>query len=320
MKIILGIMIVLVVGVAALWALETKRRAHDEILYPAPGSFLDIGDRSLHVECAGQSSGVTYMLEAGAGASSLDWEVVFHRLAERAQVCRYDRAGHGWSDRGPRPRTIEAIVRDLDDVIEQKAQSDTIVLLGHSFGGLIVQAYARKHPERIAGLVLVDAVDTEFIELYADQSKSGARTMRLGSVMSYVGIPRLLGLAPAPSSAPDHIQQAMKARVIRPITIATVADESTSVDANVDYLSKLPPINTSLPVTVLSRRTDPSVPFEQDWEAAQIRLAQLNERTQRVISTSPDHQLTFTDPDLVVEAAMAFENSAQGQQSPELDL
>ncbi|MEM6913070.1 MAG: alpha/beta fold hydrolase, partial [Pseudomonadota bacterium] len=242
MKLILIIVITLVVLLGALWALESNRRANDEVLYPAPGHFLEIGRRTLHVDCQGLSNGVTFMLEAGAGASSLDWDVVFQRLAQHAQVCRYDRAGLGWSDRGPRPRSIEAIVGDLDHVIQQEAGADDVILVGHSFGGLIAQAYARTYPSNIIGLVLVDAVDSDFIELYAEQSKAGARTMRIGSVVTHIGIPRLFGLAPAPSSAPEPVQKAMKARIIRPLSIATVADESVSVDANVVFLNELSPI------------------------------------------------------------------------------
>ncbi|MEM9284990.1 MAG: alpha/beta hydrolase [Pseudomonadota bacterium] len=306
MKIGILVGLVFLVVLIGLWTFELMQRAADDRAFPPPGHFVSHGDRQLHVQCAGTSNGVTIMLEAGAGASSLDWEVVAAGLAEQTRVCRYDRAGFGWSDRGPWPRSIEALVDDLHHVITHETGDDEIVLAGHSFGGLIVQAYARTHPDRLRGLVIVDGVDTDFIELYAEQSISGARTMRLGAVVTHIGLPRLLGMAPAPTSAPDRIQRAMKARIIRPASIATAADEAVSVGENVPYLRALATLDDDLPVTVLSRRTDGAVLFDQDWEAAQRRLATLNSQTKRIVSTSSDHQLPFTDPDLVVSEVMAL--------------
>ncbi|MEO1658336.1 MAG: alpha/beta hydrolase [Pseudomonadota bacterium] len=305
--------IAMAVLAVTLWGLESVQRARDDAKFPPPGHFVELGDRRLHVQCAGTSNGVTVMLEAGAGASSLDWEVVASKLSERLRVCRYDRAGHGWSDQGPKPRSIEAITLDLHRVIEEEAQANAIVLAGHSFGGLIAQAYARQHPDRLLGLVLVDAVDAEFIELYAEQSIAGARTMKVGSVVTHFGLPRLLGIAPAPESAPADVQAAMKARVIRPVNIATVADESVSVRANVEYLAVLGPIKGDLPITVVSRSTDPTIAFDRDWEAAQVRMSRLNGRTKRVVSSSTDHQLGFTDPDLVVSKILALTDDAAEQ-------
>src|SRR3954452_12650210 len=76
--------------------------------FPAPGRLIDLGGWRLHLNCSGQAntSQPAVILEAGAGDFSVDWSLVQPLVARFARVCSYDRAGSGWSDLGPRPRTL----------------------------------------------------------------------------------------------------------------------------------------------------------------------------------------------------------------------
>src|SRR3712207_5537643 len=72
--------------------------------YPPIGQMVDVGGYQLHLVCQGTGS-PTMILEAGAGGFDLHWTRVQPEVARTARVCAYDRAGYGWSDRSPRPRT-----------------------------------------------------------------------------------------------------------------------------------------------------------------------------------------------------------------------
>src|SRR3954470_7605870 len=83
--------------------------------FPAPGKLIDVGGWRLHLNCTGEDKAgqPTVILEAGVGDFSVEWSLVQPGVATFARVCSYDRAGDGWSDIGPHPRTFQQIVYEL---------------------------------------------------------------------------------------------------------------------------------------------------------------------------------------------------------------
>ncbi len=83
--------------------------------FPLPGRLVDVGGWRLHLNCTGEAraSQPTVILEAGKGDFSVEWSLVQPGVAKFARVCSYDRAGDGWSDLGPHPRTFHQIVYEL---------------------------------------------------------------------------------------------------------------------------------------------------------------------------------------------------------------
>src|SRR5258708_7611068 len=90
----------------------------DEGTYPPPGRLIDMGGYRLHLNCMGAGQ-PTVILEAGLGDSSLTWGLVQPEIARFTQVCAYDRAGLGWSDPGPQPRTSQQIVTELHTLLSR---------------------------------------------------------------------------------------------------------------------------------------------------------------------------------------------------------
>src|SRR4051812_3363886 len=96
------------------------------------------------------------VIVTGAGDCQASWAAVADRLADHTRVITYDRAGLGWSARGPAP-TADRYVTELRAVLDARLPEGTYVLVGHSLGGLIARLRAQQHTERLAGLVQVDA-------------------------------------------------------------------------------------------------------------------------------------------------------------------
>src|SRR5262252_8953160 len=103
-----------------------------------PGKLIDIGGYRLHLNCTGKQ-GPTVVLIAGAGDFSFDWSLVQPGLAQLARVCSYDRAGFGWSDPGPTPRTMKQEAFELHTMLSAALIKGPFVLVGHSLGGLITR-------------------------------------------------------------------------------------------------------------------------------------------------------------------------------------
>jgi len=131
----------------------------------APGRLVDVNGHRLHIYCQGRGT-PTVVLDAGLGGASLEWTDVMKRVATFTQVCVYDRAGYGWSDMGPFPRTSNREVDELYLLLGNAGIKGPYVMVGHSFGGYNAQLFARRYAYLVAGLVLVDASHPSQVERF----------------------------------------------------------------------------------------------------------------------------------------------------------
>src|SRR6476469_4430844 len=156
---------------------------------PTPGTatsgdfagLVDIGGRRLYLACKGSGT-PTVILEAGAGNNGDIWSEVdpkaatqtsvFDGIAQFTRVCAYDRPGtiagsetieRSRSDPAPMPRSAGDVVADLSALLTAAGVRPPYVLVGHSFGGLVVRLFASTlTPDDVVGLVLVDAAQEDF--------------------------------------------------------------------------------------------------------------------------------------------------------------
>ncbi len=127
-------------------------------VYAAPARLVDIGGgRRLNLRCSGDGA-PTVLLDGGQGSTSMTWRKLQPLLAASQRVCSYDRAGLGFSDAGPLPRTAQAETDDLQALVHAAKLQTPLILVGHSLGSYIARLYAAAYPRDVAGLVLVDPV------------------------------------------------------------------------------------------------------------------------------------------------------------------
>jgi pimeloyl-ACP methyl ester carboxylesterase len=191
----------------SVWVQGARAQSTDEPPYPPPGRLIDIGGWRLLLHCTGTAapSQPTVILEAGQGAFSVDWALVQPRVAQFARVCSYDRAGSGWSDLGPDPRTKRQIVWELHQLLEKSGERPPFVLVGHSFGGLLVRLYASTYPADVAGLVLVDAQHDDYVRL-TSAGEVMASTLATGRAIPPVKTSGPLRESDAPPAAIQQIR------------------------------------------------------------------------------------------------------------------
>jgi pimeloyl-ACP methyl ester carboxylesterase len=124
--------------------------------FPQRGKWVQVGEMKLNLDCYGQGS-PTVILDSGMGVPALGWIKVQPEVAKFSRVCSYDRAGYGWSEPGPEPRTSLQIATELKALLDAAGEKAPYVLVGHSFGGYNVRVFTRQYPGDVAGIVLVDA-------------------------------------------------------------------------------------------------------------------------------------------------------------------
>jgi pimeloyl-ACP methyl ester carboxylesterase len=136
------------------------RRAH-----PPPGRLVDLGGYRVHVLAEGEardgSPPVVWFAGGHAGGYALHH---LHRaLRQDTRSILIDRPGTGWSDTGPFPRSTAREAEEMVLALERAGEKGPFVWAGHSFGGLLAANIARRRPDLVHTLVLLDPTPLETI-------------------------------------------------------------------------------------------------------------------------------------------------------------
>jgi pimeloyl-ACP methyl ester carboxylesterase len=131
-----------------------------DIVYASPGQLVDAGGFRLNLYCMGSGSPAV-VFDSGWGDWAPAWSKVQPEIAKWTRACSYDRAGTGFSDPGPMPRTSVHIAEELRTALHHAGIGGPYILVGSAFGGDNVRTFADLYMDEVAGLVLVDADSTD---------------------------------------------------------------------------------------------------------------------------------------------------------------
>jgi pimeloyl-ACP methyl ester carboxylesterase len=287
---------------------------------PQPiGQLIDLGGYRLHLACQGEGS-PTVVMEAAIGETGLMWSLVQPAVAKLTRACVYDRAGLGWSDPSPRPRTAAVMVEELHTLLATAEVPGPYVLVGHSLGGLLVRLYAARYPQEVAGLVLVDSAHeqqyarapTEIRELIPQVEDQGRQ--------QFEGVKALIAsgsldpaMLPVPPQLPPAAAEIFRALVAAsPKHVETYIAEQQAVQAIHAELAAARITSLSdLPLVVLSHSQPMAMPgltdqvnqaYEQLWQELQAQLAGLSSRGRLVMAENSGQYIQLERPQLVIDA------------------
>src|SRR5882757_6464339 len=142
-----------------------------DILYAQPGKLVAVNGFRLNLYCMGSGS-PTVVFDSGWEDWAPAWSKVQPEIAKWTRACSYDRAGAGFSDPGPMPRTSVRIADELHTALHNAGIAGPYVLVGHAFGGDCVRTFAERYLPEVAGLVMVEA-DAQDLE--PEQMREEAR-------------------------------------------------------------------------------------------------------------------------------------------------
>jgi pimeloyl-ACP methyl ester carboxylesterase len=297
---------------------ERRVAAGDARRFPPPGSLIDVGGRRLHLLCLG-SGRPTIIVEASGFSNSVGSTVVRTELAKRTRVCSYDRAGVGWSDAGPSVMTIGALADDLRRLQDAASIDPPFVIVASSVGGVVAEMFARRYPERVAGLVILDGATSDTVAQRASQFNplTVGAACSTARVAGRIGAIRLMDPwnfrtqgtdAGARSAAVMYGAQPWNAlcALVRGVRL-TLAE-----------FERVPALRPDVPLTVLTaERTDGILPpalaggFDAgnlgSWRTdAHRRLAGRSTRGSWRVVPGSDHLIASSKPQAVVDAVFAM--------------
>ena len=144
--------------VIAFWAPDTERQAM-RVKYGTPAStYIDLGKGlTVHVRDEGPRDAPVIVLLHGSNAFLQTWDSWTTLLQPQYRVIRFDFPGHGLTGADPARAYSTSAFVDVTDRVVTRLGVDRFVLGGNSMGGGVAWAYAHKYPEKLRGIVLVDA-------------------------------------------------------------------------------------------------------------------------------------------------------------------
>jgi pimeloyl-ACP methyl ester carboxylesterase len=261
--------------------------------------------RSVRTVVAG-SGDPLIVFEAGLGAGASMWVTVQRLVADQTRTLSYDRAGYGGSSVDRRPRSVERLAADLAAMLNAVEPNTPAVLVGSSFGAPILHVFAQAHPERVTGLVLVDAAVGDVLQ------KRQIRVIRtiftVLAALSYVGLhtPLRRAMTRAVTAAMPPADRALLMRhLCARHTVRTAAREArriTHVPTLRQMLAGLPEVPV---VAVVGERSDRG---EYKGRAALVDLfrhaMQRHPRGEFVAASRSGHYIPWQEPGLVAEAIL----------------
>ena len=317
-QILLGALLVLLVLAAAGMMYENISESRDRRFNKPPGRRYDVGGYKMHINCTGEGTPVV-ILESGLGDSYVSWRKVQPEIAKFARVCSYDRAGLGYSDRSPQPRTSKVIASELHALLHAAGVAPPYVLVGHSMGGYDVRLYASLYRSEVAGMVLVDASHPEQDARFPPELKNMEGTwLREAEFLEFstpLGVPRLMGFCD-----PGPVQRAAECNF--PSAREGVAElksfaESAAQTAATGSLGDMPLAVLSHDPDKPSSELPPDLakPTNDAWEKMQEELAHLSTRGTQVIAKNSSHYIQIDRPDVVIDAVHKIVDQARAAQS-----
>jgi len=315
--------IVALIGVGFLYQWIGGHR--DRLRFAKSGRWVKIGDGARLYMLEKGSGGPTVIFEAGIAATNLNWCHIQEVVSHFTGTASYDRCGLGWSSPSQTPRTPGNIARELHEGLMRAGIKPPYVMVGHSFGGLVMRRFALLFPEDVVGVVLVDPMrPEEWPPLNPDKQKEidrGSKLSKFAVPIARVGLARLAvtsllcrsgkisgKLAGAAGNGGRHVlarvteEVGKMPREVWPVVAAHwsrpgyyvgMRSHVESVPDTVREMKDANPIR-DIPVIVLT--PGKSTPLSPE------RLSRIGDNIEQVIAHESAHWIHLDEPDLVVDS------------------
>jgi pimeloyl-ACP methyl ester carboxylesterase len=306
----------------------------DARLYTRSGRWVPLGKGARRYLREAGSGEPTVLFESGIGATNLNWRRIQDAVSPFARTVSYDRGGLGWSSPCRTARTPANVAEELHQMLARGGFEPPYILVGHSFGGLVMRRYALSYPEEVAGLVLVDPMRCEewppLDDAKQHEISRGGKLVRVAAPMAHCGLVRLVATSLFCRSGklsgrlaemggangrrmlariqteidkmPREVWPAIAAHWSRPAFYAGLRKHIEAIPETVTEMHAAGPIR-QIPILVLT----PSQAAPLDEE----RLQRIGDCTRQVIAPASEHWIHLDQPELVIDSIAAMVKAAR---------
>ncbi|MDX8366113.1 alpha/beta hydrolase [Cytobacillus sp. IB215665] len=291
--------------------------------FPPDGKMIDVGGRDIHVNIQGEKTNLPpVVIEAGAGSWSDDWSYVQKELSKHTEVITYDRAGLGWSEPPPNGYSIDTTINDLSKILEYSNIDTPVILVGHSLGGLYTRLFTDKYPDKVSGLVLVDARNeyftekaTTFNDVYFE-----SQDQAIYRILSQFGIIRLFGEGMLGDAIPDYLSAEKQVNVQYDSDFFKITDEEFKQLRSLEKLLKDTQHLDDKPLLIITLSDtdremilgtmglgfseEEAIFIDQQWKDAQKQQADITNNSELILVPNSGHNMMFDQPDAIIEAIL----------------
>ena len=283
--------------------------------FPPPGELVEVDGQRSHLYCSGEGS-PTVILEAGINeGGSQTWEGVRPAIEPLSRVCAYGQAGIMWSERRDRPRDADRIAIDLHALLAAAGESPPYVMVGHSFGGLMIRVFADHYSDEVAGFVFVDSSHPEQNQRFPSDvlDVMAFPSPLLLKVIAALGILRLESPA-APKSLPPEIGEAIRSHL--PQSMTGIADVIAAMDDIFTQAQSTGPFGDRSTVVLTAGRFLEELPYQMDaatierlrdvwsetWPQLQAELTALSTNADWRVIEGASHYIPLDAPEAIAVA------------------
>lgn len=307
---ILGILMLLLI-VGFIFEIISRRNAEK---YSPTGQLVKIGNQQLHYFRQGQKGPTIVFESAFDPAGHLQWYHIQQKLPETFSSFSYDRAGILWSERGDNPKSGEKIAEELHQLLEKANIPKPYILVGHSFGGMLLRFFVNQYPKEVGGIILVDSQfpnDEKYLspELYkmVNQGLPGGFL----KIANTFGLARIMFRNMFPNTEEYRYQNSIMPALIHKSAYA-VLEEQDEMEAIKKQASNINSFG-SIPLTIISatdeKRFDsfiqePKLRLEmaKAWDNMQKDLLCLSSDSQQILVPNSSHYINQDQPKVIEKA------------------
>jgi len=263
-------------------------RREKRLLKP-PGRMIDVQGHRMHMLATGTGE-PTVVLETGESGYFGAWEWVHQEVGQHTRVISYDRAGLGFSERAPGRRDAASMARELDEMLTRAGEKPPYILVGHSFGGFLVQKYAEMFPERIAALVLVDPSHPDQNDRSSEMRKSMhnfRQFFHVAALASHFGVMRVTDML---SSMTEGLSETERTRGrVFFVSNRHLRAAARELDAWAETTEQIRGINLGgVPLVILSAG-EPDAPWVQEFQIMHNEMLSVSTRSAYRIIYGAEH-------------------------------
>lgn len=267
------------------------------------GTLVDIGTHRLHLQCQGTGS-PTVIFESGLGGFSLEWSELQGQIAKTTRACVYDRAGYGWSDPGPMPRSAQTIASELHALLQAAHERGPFIIVAHSFGGYAAQIFARTYPTELAAMLLVDASSPDQLVTFPVHGGAACDYIDHGVAgLRFEVSPHL------PIGYPSRYAPLALELMVRPAAVHTQVSELCNFGVSADQVHAAPKF-PQIPLIVVSRGraefpdTARGRDLERAWAQYQEELSHLTTGALHLVAKNSGHHVHLDQARMIRELAV----------------